>query len=222
MAAIVPQNDTGPGKGYNSLDEFRVRNEVIMTALQIQTARMTIAEFAQRYEEEGPFEIDDGEATALSPQISGSAVAAGKMFAALSIFLQAHPIGQIVMEAPFVLVYDESDWVRGSRVPDLMFYSAAKFAEYTANDPDWESKPFVLIPDLAIEIISPTDRYTEVSAKVERYLADGVRLVWILDRRRQIVEVRSAGTYRVLTASEMLSAEDLLPGFEVPVASLFS
>lgn len=62
-----------------------------------------------------------------------------------------------------------------------MFFEKNRLAAYKEQTPDREEKPFVLVPDLAIEIVSKNDRYSDINDKVMLYLADGVRLVWVID-----------------------------------------
>jgi Uma2 family endonuclease len=76
-----------------------------------------------------------------------------------------------------------------------------------------------------VEVVSPNDRWTLVNDKVQAYLAAGVRLVWLVDPRREAVEVYTAeGTAHRLTAAgaNVLSGGDVLPGFELPLTDLFS
>lgn len=188
----------------------------------VQVQEMTLADFMRRYAEDGPFEFVDGEIIPLSPQVSGSAMAASRLLSAFYIFLEKNKVGEVVPEAPFVLTFDKSNWVKGSRVPDIMFFRADRFAEYTANNPDWEEKPFIIVPDLVVEVVSPTDGYSEVAEKVEGYLRDGVQVVWVVDRQRRTVTIWHKGEYATLTEADTLTDRELLPGFEIIVKSLFA
>ncbi len=77
-------------------------------------------------------------------------------------------------------------------------------------------------PDVAVEVISPTDVYYEVEAKVEEYLDAGVPLVWLINPDNRSVRVFRAGQPVVqLRATDELTGEDVLPGFRCPVAELF-
>jgi len=81
-----------------------------------------------------------------------------------------------------------------------------------------------LAPDLAVEIVSPTDRWTTVSGKVDAYLAAGVRVVWVIEPGPRAVRVYSAeGAEQRLQADrgDMLRAEAVLPGFSLALAELF-
>ena len=77
-------------------------------------------------------------------------------------------------------------------------------------------------PDLAVEVISPSDRTREVLGKVSDYLAAGSRIVWVVNPVREEVSVfRSPFAPRVLAGTDLLDGEDVLPGFFVSVAEIF-
>jgi Uma2 family endonuclease len=78
-------------------------------------------------------------------------------------------------------------------------------------------------PDLAVEVVSPQDTDEEVEAKVLDYLQNGVRMVWIIrPRTRTITTYRSMKDIRLLTEADVLSGENVLPGFTIPVRELLS
>ena len=76
-------------------------------------------------------------------------------------------------------------------------------------------------PDLAIEILSPSNRPGETHAKVADYLAAGSKLVWVVDPAHSVVSVyRSLLAPRGVEAGDMLSGDDVLPGLSISVAAL--
>lgn len=78
------------------------------------------------------------------------------------------------------------------------------------------------VPDLAVEVVSPNDLYSEVRTKVEEYLRAGVRLVWVIDPDTRSVDVRRAdGSVSQLGEKDELTGEDVLPGFRCAVRDLF-
>ncbi len=78
-------------------------------------------------------------------------------------------------------------------------------------------------PDLAVEILSPSNRPGEVHAKVADYLAAGSLLVWVLDPSRAGVEIyRSLQAPRRVGEDGVLAGEDVLPGFSVAVSGLLA
>ena len=85
-----------------------------------------------------------------------------------------------------------------------------------------EDKAFPIPPDLAIEVVSPTDVHYRIVRKAFDYLAAGTRLVWVLDPVAKAVTVyRSESDIETLTHEATLTGEDVVPGFTCPVAQLF-
>ena len=181
---------------------------------------MTLEEFARLYEQEGPFELIDGERRLLMPPVAIHGFTIRALFLLLYNFCVTHNLGEVITEMPFVLTYD-SNWVKGSRVPDLMFFAAARWQQYTQTTPDWQGKPFVIVPDLAVEVVSQNDQYTDIQDKVDRYLADGVRLVWVVDPQRLRVGVYDGQHYVSLSVDENLTGGDVLPGLSIALKTLF-
>ena len=183
---------------------------------------MPMDEFIRLYEQEGPFELIDGERIVKMPTVAGHAEII-KLLNDLLAVLERMGIIVRYTESAFVLA-DRPDWVKGSRLPDLMVYRAERMAAYKAADPDWRSKPYVLVPDLCIEVISATDIYGDVEEKVLRYLEDGVQAVWVLNPRTHSVSVHMAGSRQSLRllADDTLDGGAIIPGFAVPVRDLFA
>lgn len=78
-------------------------------------------------------------------------------------------------------------------------------------------------PDLAAEIISPSDRYSEVLEKVATWLDYGTRMVIVVDPRRHLVTIyRSLTDVRHLTIEDTIDGEDVVPGWSLPVRELFA
>ncbi|NWG15561.1 MAG: Uma2 family endonuclease [Chloroflexi bacterium] len=182
---------------------------------------MTVAEFVRLYDAEGPFEIINGEIVKVSPTVAGHGDKAKTLYDAILIFDPQKTRVAAYFDSPFVLL-ESSDWVRGSRVPDIMVFHADRIARYKAENPDWEDKPFALVPDLVVEVISTHDNYTDVDAKVERYLDDGVQVVWVVDPRRKTIKVQRQGTYRTLHVGDTLTGDEVIPGFELTLQAIFA
>jgi Uma2 family endonuclease len=185
-----------------------------------RTVSITLDQWIRLYDQEGPFELVDGERYLMPPSVSKHGVNLKVLFTAFVHYEEETGAGEIFVEQPFVLTY-ETHWVKGSRVPDLMWFQADRLAAYQAADPAWEDKPFVIVPDLVIEIVSPTDSYAEVLDKVEGYLRDGVKIVWVVITDRKSVAIYKGEHYRVLSGDADLTATDLLPGFRLPLRDLF-
>ncbi|MFM9963506.1 MAG: Uma2 family endonuclease [Planctomycetaceae bacterium] len=77
-------------------------------------------------------------------------------------------------------------------------------------------------PDLAVEVVSPTDRYREVEQKAEEYLEAGVVVVWVFNPSNRSVRIFRSDTMPVqLGPNDELTAEDIMPGFRCRVSDLF-
>ena len=74
-----------------------------------------------------------------------------------------------------------------------------------------------LAPDLAVEVISPSNTTREMERKLQEYLAAGVRLVWYVLPEPQEVHVHTAERHDVSTIDQELSGGDVLPGFVLPL-----
>ena len=102
------------------------------------------------------------------------------------------------------------------RAADLLFISHERYVR-------WGSATYLdVAPELVVEIMSPTDRRSDVLEKVGDYLSAGVDRVWVVDPKLQCVLA-----YRTLTEAQrfemgdVLADEELLPGFRMAVADLF-
>ena len=105
------------------------------------------------------------------------------------------------------------------RVPDLAFASWDRIPN--RRRPTTSIAGFA--PDLAIEILSPSNRKAEMKRKRTEYFAAGVRLVWEVDPRKRIVTTYDAPEHAmILDASMTLDGGDVLPGFSLALADLFA
>ena len=103
------------------------------------------------------------------------------------------------------------------RAPDIAFISKKRIAEVGAVEGFWPGAP-----DLAIEVVSPGDTYTEVGEKVEEYLRAGAHAVWVVDpRRRTITVYLSLSDITILSESDTLDGGNIIPGFRCKVAEIF-
>ena len=81
---------------------------------------------------------------------------------------------------------------------------------------------FEIAPELVVEVLSPDDRMSRVREKLRDYFSAGVRVVWVVDPTlRRVLVHRSLADFTVLSDRQILTEEELLPGFSVPVADLF-
>lgn len=197
-----------------------IMGEIVDTALP-HVGMMTLEEFVRRFDQEGPFEIIDGEIVSKMPNVAGQAVTASQLFKKILPFEEKG--FTVFIEATFVLLHEPS-LVRESHIPDLFIYRSERPHTYYAENTDWQEKPFVLVPDLVIEVVSSNDTYSDIDMRVTRYLEDGVKLVWVVDPQTQKAVVHPAGGAQPvhLALGDKLTGGEIIPGFELPLADLFA
>ena len=128
--------------------------------------------------------------------------------------VKRHRLGIVLgAETGFILSRDP-DTVRG---PDVGFVSRERIERIGIPQ-----QFFPEAPDLAVEVLSPRDRVSEVEAKTEDWLNGGTRLLWIVSPRRRTITVhRSLTDIVVLTEDDTLDGGDVIPGFTCRVGDLF-
>lgn len=127
-------------------------------------------------------------------------------------------LGPYVSENRLGRIYtSDTGFQIGDRVlmPDIAFVSASRL-------PEDRSKAFSIPPDLAIEVVSPTDIQFRIVEKALAYLESGTRLVWVIEPVAKTVTVyRSETDIKVLTREDTLTGEEVVEGFTCPVSQLF-
>lgn len=122
--------------------------------------------------------------------------------------------GVVLTDAGFVLAEDPVT----VRVPDVSFVSR----ERIPPDDPYDRGLWPMAPDLAAEVLSPSNLATEIQQKVLEYFEAGARTAWIVDPRLRTVTVCvSATEARLLIGGAELDGGAVLPGFRLPLASLF-
>jgi Uma2 family endonuclease len=133
---------------------------------------------------------------------------------ALRAFAERARLGAVVLGVGFLLTTDP-DTVRA---PDVAFVRAERIRELTAPYTGYVPGA----PDLAIEVISPSDLYMDVDEKIADWLEHGTRLVFVVNPRRHTVSVHRPGQpVTILAESDLLSGEDVVPDWSLPIAEIF-
>ena len=132
----------------------------------------------------------------------------------LYMYLQTSPIGRIYTEGTHFIVLREPDVIL---MPDVAFVRSDRLP------PEELREGFMpLAPDLAVEVLSPSNRTGEMAEQVELYLRGGARLVWVVQPRRRVVTVHAPGREAItLHEGDTLDGGEVLPGFTLPVADIF-
>jgi Uma2 family endonuclease len=130
---------------------------------------------------------------------------------ALNGFNREHKLGRVGVEVRHRLPDDRLN----SRMPDISFSAAKRPLVRQGGVP--------AMPDLAVEIKSPTDTVRRMREKAAYYLEHGVRLVWLIYPAHRVIEVyQPDADIEFLTMSDTLTGGDVLPGFAIPVAEIFA
>lgn len=127
----------------------------------------------------------------------------------LQLHVRENQLGRIYMP--------DTGFQIGERVlmPDVAFVSTARL-------PEDLSKVFSIPPDLAVEVVSPTDAQSRVVQKALNYLDAGTRLVWVIEPVAKTVTVyRSETDITLLTREDTLTGEVVVEGFSCQVSRLF-
>jgi Uma2 family endonuclease len=125
-------------------------------------------------------------------------------------FVESNNLGVVFTETNFKIGENE-------RIPDIAFVTADRIPQEGIPESGWQGPP-----DLAIEVISPSDLQEKVSDKVLEYLAAGVREVWLISPKHRSISIfRSQTDVQIFSADMNLVSEDLLPGFSCSLNELF-
>ena len=161
----------------------------------------------------GPSALIQGELVRMSPTGYNHGCIASNIDWALRSFLKSNKLGKISVSEAGFHISRNPDTVRA---PDVAFVRAERIP------PGGQKKFFDGPPDLAVEVLSPDDRSSEVNAKIHDWLQAGCVQVWVVDPQTKSVMVyRSTREAAIFTQEDTLTAPDLLPGFSLPVGEIF-
>jgi len=172
-------------------------------------ALMTVEEFVRMSTADTEsYELVDGEPVLLSSPTPLHNNIRDRTVQLVRNYFDQNPIGGSLGETDCRLSDDTV------RKPDLGIFLGERWQQL-----DFKKVPVPFAPDIAMEVLSPSEHAMEVNRKVRDYLAAGSREVWLLDPENGEVHVRTKASIRILEASEALETA-LLPGFSVGVGKL--
>ena len=195
-------------------------------AIEKQQTRMTAADFWQWLDarraagDTSRYELASGAIIAMAHPRKINSIIAAFVLRMLGNFIDAQAIPAYVLGADGGYTLGPDD----ARVPDASVI-------YMDRIPDLEDRTAVIAPDLAVEVISPSESPHRVSEKTALYLNSGARIVWNVYPDTQSVEVwtQQAQASNIMqvqrllaTNNDVLSAGDVLPGFTLPLRDIFS
>ena len=179
------------------------------------TKLVTVEELEQMPDDGNHYELIRGELICMSPSGERHGDVSMNIAGAMWSFVRRGQLGKVlVADVGFVLARD----------PDVVLAPDVSFVRADRLLPERDPSRFPqLAPDIAVEVISPSDRAGHISAKVMEYLDAGVRILWLVDPGRQIVTVYTPDrTGRIFGVEEVLDGGDVLHCFSLTIAEIFA
>jgi Uma2 family endonuclease len=178
-----------------------------------QQGLLTAEEFAALPHEGLRLELIKGELIAMPPTHGNHGVPAMRLSGLLTHYILTNHLGQVYAAETGFLIAENPDTVRA---PDFAFIQSSRVTPETVA-PTWVP----VIPDLVVEVVSTGDRETEVASKTRMWLDAGVRLAWVVYPARREIVIHRTDSATTLAETDTLTGEDVVPGFELPVADVF-
>ena len=178
------------------------------------TAVMTADDLLNLPDDGQQHELVQGRLVTMSASGTRAALLATELGGEIRTFVRQHRLGRCGGADWGFKLRSDPDTVRA---PDFAFVRAERIPPEGVPDGFWPGAP-----DLAVEVVSPNDRFSDVMDKVEEYLEAGTRLVWVLDPDKRVTRVfRPGQPVRVLGPEAVLDGEDVLPGFRLELREIW-
>lgn len=160
------------------------------------------------------YEVIDGVRVEQEPMGAFETVLASWLGYLLNNFARGRKLGLAVTEVLFVL-----NAQRGlQRRPDVAFVSYARWPSMAVG----RGAAWNVVPDLAVEVISPTNTAEEIDRKIIDYLQAGVRLVWaVYPESGRVYSYQSPTQVKILERTDTLDGGEVLPGLQLPLAQVY-
>ena len=179
------------------------------------TMSMTADEFLVYPVRDAKAELVRGELRVSPPAGGPHGVAASNVIAALILHLHQHPIGRVFGDG---VGYELLRLPRTVRVPDASFVRADRLPAEGVGP-----GLLKLAPDLAIEVLSPSETASELEEKLDDYLISGTPLIWVIDPVRRTVMIVSADApVRWLREGDVLDGGTVVTEFTCAVSEIFT
>ena len=182
--------------------------------IELETEALLTGEEALALGDIGSYELVEGRIVPMPPTGDLHGGHENRFAFYITRHVWEHQLGRIRVGDSGIFTHRNPDTVRGA---DVAYISNERYAQRKQK-----SGFLDVAPDLVVEVMSPDDRWSEVIQKLREYFAIGVRLVWVADpESRTVYAYRAITNLQEFTETDNLIAEDVLPGFSVPVAQLF-
>jgi Uma2 family endonuclease len=156
-------------------------------------------------------ELVRGEVVTMPPPGGLHGVTCSKADRKIGNFIDSGPGGTLTCNDAGFVTERAPDSVRG---PDIAYWAKGRLQEIPVGY-------FEIAPDMLIEVLSPSNTWKKIRAKLSEYFAKGVRLVWVIaPEDRTLTIYRNADEGRVLHDTATVTGEDVLPGFTCRVSDL--
>jgi len=178
-------------------------------------ARFITAEELLKMSGEGRRELVKGELRTMAPAGFDHGVIIMKLARLLANHVEANRLGVVLGAETGFKLAKNPDTVRAA---DIAFIAAARIPSGSRPQDYWEGGP-----DLAVEVLSPSDTVEDIEQKVDDYLGAGTRLIWVISPKRRTVAIHSPGDGpSIVRENDELSGRDVVPGFHCRVAEIFA
>ena len=162
------------------------------------------------------YEIVDGQIVEIPSMSVYSATIARRILFAIQDVARPARLGVAMIETMFIL----DPVANTQRRPDVAFVSAER---WPLDRPISTTGEIEVVPDLAIEVVSPSNKRGELSRKVRQYFRLGVRQVWVVEpETHEIFVHHSPKTIEIFEDGDILDAGEIIPGLRLVVFDLFS
>ncbi len=179
------------------------------------TKLMTAEELLQMSSDNFRYELVEGELRQMSPAGGRRGEIAAELLILLGSYIKANKLGRVYAAETGFLLRENPDTVRAADVSFLRRERVEKLGGISGYVPG--------APDLAVEVISPNDKLTEVEEKVAGWLHYGARLVWIANpKRRTVTDYQRSNQITRLAEADTLDGGDVVPGFRCTIAEVFN
>lgn len=172
------------------------------------TTLMTADELLRMPDDGYRYELVRGELRKMSPAGGDHGSVAASIVVSLGSYVKAKQLGKVYTADPGFWIERNPDTVRAPDVAFVRRERAVKTPRFVEG-----------APDLAIEVVSPSDTYTEVEEKALQMLEAGTRAVVVVDPKTHRVRVYRTGKLEVLT--DAIAVEDIVPGWRMPLSEVF-
>jgi Uma2 family endonuclease len=189
-----------------------------MSTATLERSVREICEVAEIPDVPDGYELVDGELTEIAPMSFYAVEVANVVADAIRLHEPSMRRGRLRMGDQCYFVPTPEDLTK-VRKPDLVYVT---FETWPVGMPlPFYGNAIALVPELVVEVVSPTDDADDVISKARQYLKAGVQSVWVIYPGAREIHCFHANTLRVFTDESTLEGDPVLPGFTLPVASIF-